>query len=98
MKLLNKIKNFLNKLRSIKDKFTIDNYFDGFFGGLLSCIALIVYYHVHTPLILILLFSPIISSINELLNMLSGEKSFGWKDVIWRSVIGVIIYVILVLK
>jgi hypothetical protein len=97
--LLDKIKYLLNKLRSIKDNFTKDNYFDGFFGGVLALISLELYFAISwVPFYAILVFPFIFSVINEFINMWQGEKYFSFRDVFLRTIIPLLLFLIVYLN
>ena len=91
------MKNLFNFLRSLKSKLTIDNCFDGFFGGILAVIALYFHYILSIPLIFVAIIPIVLSELNEFVNMYCGEKYFSFVDVFFRSIIPILLYLILAL-
>jgi hypothetical protein len=85
----------INKARSLKQKLSHDNLFDISIGAVLSLIGLYWYLNdtdMDKAIIIVLPF--LISWINELINTLQGAK-FGWKDLGFRTIIGILLYLII---
>ena len=94
----NIIKIFFIYLHKIKSNLTIDNCFDGFLGGLLAVISLLIYYKIHMSVFIIFVFPLLFSIINELINMWLGEKSFSYSDVAFRCIIPLLLFLVVYLK
>lgn len=88
------IKLIINKVRSLKQKLSHDNLFDISLGAILALIGLYTYLNVAGMDKAIIIVLPFLTSwINELVNKLQGAK-FGWIDLLYRSLIGIILYFI----
>lgn len=85
----------INKVRSLKQKLTHDNLFDISVGAILALIGLYWYLDNSNMDKLIIIILPfLVSWFNELVNVWQGAK-FGWKDLFYRCIIGIILYFII---
>ena len=85
----------VNKARSLKQKLSHDNLFDISIGAILALIGLYWYLNDSNMDKLIIIALPFLTSwINELINVLQGAK-FGWKDLGFRCLIGILLYFII---
>ena len=94
--LLKQIKKVLEYIRNLKYKLTHDNLFDISFGALLACVGLYFYLNVVDMDKLIIIVVPaVFSFLNEVYNVMCGQRTVMWKDIFFRCIIGVIIYFII---
>ena len=85
----------VNKARSLKQKLSHDNLFDISIGAILALIGLYWYLNVANMDKLIIIVLPfLVSWFNELINVWQGAK-FGWKDLGFRMIIGILLYLII---
>ena len=94
--LTKKIKQALEYIRDLKQKLTYDNLFDVSIGAILACIGL--WLHIHTVGMdkLIIIVVPFLFSFwNEIYNNWCGQKGIMWKDIFFRLIIGVLIFIII---
>ena len=94
--LLKQIKKVLEYIRNLKYKLTHDNLFDIAFGAILTCIGLWLYLNTESMDKLIIIVIPaLFSFLNEVYNVMCGQRTVMWKDIFFRCIIGVIIYFII---
>ena len=85
----------VNKARSLKQKLSHDNLFDISIGAILALIGLYWYFNDANMSKLIIISLPaLVSWFNELVNVWQGAK-FGWKDLGFRMIIGILLYLII---
>ena len=95
-KLTEKLKQILEYIRNLKQKLTHDNLFDMSFGALLTCVGLYFYMNVVDMDKLIIIVVPaLFSFLNDVYNVMCGQRTVMWKDIFFRCIIGVIIYFII---
>ena len=95
MKLLQKIKQLINLVRNLKQKLTHDNWFDIAFGALLACCGLWLYLNIaNMDKLIIIVIPALISFLNEVINVWCGQKKIMFIDIIFRTLIGIVIYYI----
>ena len=95
-KLTEKLKQILEYIRNLKQKLTHDNLFDMSFGALLACVGLYFYLNVVDMDKLIIIVVPaLFSFLNEVYNVMCGQRTVMLKDIFFRCIIGVIIYFII---
>lgn len=93
--LTTKVKNLLNKVRSLKQKLSHDNLFDIALGAILALIGLYLYLNIaDIDKLIIIAFPLLFSWFNALVSKLLGAK-FGWIDLGFRCIIGTLLYFIL---
>lgn len=86
----------ISKVRSLKQKLSHDNLFDIAFGAILALIGLYLYLNiVDMDKLIIIAFPLLVSWFNELINTWQGAK-FGWIDLGFRCLIGIILYLIII--
>lgn len=91
-----KLITLINKVRSLKQKLSHDNLFDIALGAILALIGLYLYLNIADMDKLIIIALPLLVSwVNELVNKLQGAK-FGWIDLVFRCLIGIILYLIII--
>lgn len=93
--LTTKVKNLLNKVRSLKQKLSHDNLFDIAFGAILALIGLSLYRYADWAKLSIIIVPFLVSWVNELINKLQGAK-FCRIDLGFRCIIGIILYLIII--
>ena len=85
----------VNKARSLKQKLSHDNLFDISVGAILALIGLHWYLNDANMSKLIIVVLPfLVSWFNELVNVWQGAK-IGWKDLMFRMIIGILLYLII---
>jgi len=93
---MKKIKQIVSWLRELKNKPAKDNYFDVAFGAILACIGLLLYLNTEDmDKFIVIAFPFLISFLNEVVNAIESKK-FGWIDVALRTLIGIIMYLIII--
>ena len=94
--LLKQIKKVLEYIRNLKYKLTHDNLFDMSFGAILACVGLWLYLNVIDMNKLIIIVVPFLFSfLNEILNIVCGQRKIMWIDIFFRCIISVVIYFII---
>ena len=94
--LLKQIKTVLEYIRNLKYKLTHDNLFDISFGAILACVGLYFYLNVVDMDKLIIIVVPaVFSFLNEVYNVMCGQRTVMWKDIFFRCIISVVIYFII---
>jgi hypothetical protein len=85
----------VSEARSIKQKLSHDNLFDLFIGTILAFIGLYWYLNdANMSKLIIIALPALVSWFNELVNVWQGAK-FGWKDLGFRMIIGILLYLII---
>lgn len=93
--LTTKVKNLLNKVRSLKQKLSHDNLFDIALGAILALIGLYLYlYIVDMDKLIIIALPLLVSWVTELINKLQGAK-FGRIDLFYRFLIPVLLFLLI---
>lgn len=94
--LLKQIKKILEYIRNLKQKLTHDNLFDIAFGAILACVGFYLYMNVvDMDKFIVVVVPAVFSFLNEVYNVMCGQRTVMWKDIFFRCIIGVIIYFII---
>lgn len=91
---MEKIKEIINKVRSIKQKLSHDNLFDISFGAILALIGLTLYKNLDVHKLIIIVVPFLFSWFNELINMWQGAK-FRFVEIGLRCIIATLLYFII---
>ena len=86
--------DFINKVRSLKQKLSHDNLFDISFGAILALIGLTLYKNLDVHKLIIIVVPFLFSWFNELINMWQGAK-FRFVEIGLRCIIATLLYFII---
>ena len=88
------VNDFINKVRSLKQKLSHDNLFDISFGAILALIGLMLYKNLDVHKLIIIVVPFLFSWFNELINMWQGAK-FRFVEIGLRCIIATLLYFII---